>query len=469
VDAVAVALPWPWLRPPPASGRRSAGRSQQLPAMRLLALLFAACLPLVAASAQHSADSIPPTMKRVVATGKCKPPFSCVHAVEVKTPTPGLGEVLVKMASASVNPSDIDLEEEVGGIQGTLGKDFAGTVVALGRGVKRLKLGDHVWGTTIHSYSEYVIAIEALTGIVPNGLNISAAGTVPEVGTTSLQCLEKLGAPWAPSKNLTIVITSGTGGTGFIGVQLARYVCQRPAPHAPTFSALPQQLTTCCMGAMNIRALGAGEIITSTSGASNIAFARELGADRVFDYKVQDIFDAGVLPDNSVDVVYDNYGAKGTADKAMRTIKPGGAFLLLPGGENGALSKHPKHGVKQINFGLMDFLVVRLILIFEQQAPPRSTDQKPRPTDKTAPRVTHALRSAPIWTGWRSSTPPPAITPLQPSPAGARTSVSRTTALRAHLTRSSTHSTARNLTDRHSTDKHASRGRCAQTRALLSR
>ena len=41
----------------------------------------------------------------------------------------------------------------------------------------------------------------------------------------------------------------------------------------------------------------------------------------------------------------------------MPAMKPGGVFLLLPGGENGALSKHPKASVKQINFGLMDFLV----------------------------------------------------------------------------------------------------------------
>ena len=57
----------------------------------------------------------------------------------------------------------------------------------------------------------------------------------------------------------------------------------------------------------------------------------------MFDYKVKDIFDPGALADNSVDAVYDNYGAKGTADKAMPAMKPGGVFLLLPGGEDGAL------------------------------------------------------------------------------------------------------------------------------------
>ena len=65
------------------------------------------------------------------------------------------------------------------------------------------------------------------------------------------------------------------------------------------------------------------------------------------------IFDAGALPDNSVDIVYDNYGAKGTADKAMPKIRSGGVYLVLPGGEGGSISKHPKDGVKQIDFGLM--------------------------------------------------------------------------------------------------------------------
>ena len=32
---------------------------------------------------------------------------------------------------------------------------------------------------------------------------------------------------------------------------------------------------------------------------------------------------------------------------------PGGVYLLLPGGEDGSLSKHPRPGVKQIKFGLM--------------------------------------------------------------------------------------------------------------------
>ena len=69
-----------------------------------------------------------------------------------------------------------------------------------------------------------------------------------------------------------MVITSGSGGTGFIGIQLAK-------------------------------AFGAGTIATATSGNENIAFVKSLGADIVIDYKVENIFDA--LQNNSVDVVFD--------------------------------------------------------------------------------------------------------------------------------------------------------------------
>merc|ERR1712122_178470 len=54
-----------------------------------------------------------------------------------------------------------------------------------------------------------------------------------------------------------------------------------------------------------------------------------LGADIVVDYHEQNIFDT--LGNDTVDVVFDNLGFPGTADKALRTIRSGGTFLLLPG------------------------------------------------------------------------------------------------------------------------------------------
>lgn len=117
-------------------------------------------------------------------------------------------------------------------------------------------------------------------------------------------------------ENLTVVVTSGQGGTGFMAIQLAK-------------------------------ALGATHVVTAATGAG-VDFVKSLGADVVVDYHKQDLFEA--LPDDSVDIVFDNYGAKGTADKAMHAIRSGGTFLVLMGGNGGTISSHPKAGVHQVYF-----------------------------------------------------------------------------------------------------------------------
>jgi NADPH:quinone reductase-like Zn-dependent oxidoreductase len=125
-----------------------------------------------------------------------------------------------------------------------------------------------------------------------------------------------------PLANMTVVITSGSGGTGYLAIQMAR-------------------------------ALGATNVITAATGVKPTAWMKALGADMVVDYMKHEIFD--VLDDSSVDAVFDNFGANGTADKAMAKLRVGGTYLLLPHGNGqGTLSKHPKKGVNQINFGNVD-------------------------------------------------------------------------------------------------------------------
>jgi len=94
---------------------------------------------------------------------------------------------------------------------------------------------------------------------------------------------------------------------------------------------------------------GAAQVITAATGPG-INMVSSLGADVVTDYRVTDMFDT--LADDSVDVVCDNLGYAGTADKAMRVIRPGGAYILLPTGHGGTLSNSTKD-VTQINFGYM--------------------------------------------------------------------------------------------------------------------
>jgi len=163
------------------------------------------------------------------------------------------------------------------------------------------------------------LADESQVGLKPEKLSFSEASSLPLVALTDYQAFKKAGAPWAGRQNLTVAITSGSGGTGTPAIQLAK-------------------------------AYGATRIVTAAS-PSHTALLKKLGATDVFDYHKTTIWKE--LPENSVDIVYDNYGAPGTADAAMNAIRPGGVFVYLPG-KGGGVSKHPKKGVKQINYGLCD-------------------------------------------------------------------------------------------------------------------
>jgi len=305
--------------------------------MAISTWMMVLCGGVAATAAPLSAtlSAIPTTMTAVYKAGfnpHCVTPFtSCVKTHTVKTPKPGDGELLVKVAASSVNPCDVDyLEFGFGcsGGGGTLGMDVAGTVVEVGPNCDgRLSVGDRVWADTggvsgdTGGMAQYAIVSEKQTGVVPSTLNLTQAGSIPLAAITALEMWTKVWEVFAGSKSdLTMVVTAGTGGTGFIGLQLGKKV------------------------------YNASTMITSTSGAADIALAKQWGADIVVDYKVQDDVFAK-LDDNSVDVVWDNYGEKGTADTAMRVLKSGGVYIILPGGGGGTISKNPKAGVHQIDFG----------------------------------------------------------------------------------------------------------------------
>lgn len=272
-----------------------------------------------------------PSKMRAVQVGEfgCKgPDWKCLSVkTDIDTPVPAKDQVLIQVGGSSMNPVNVDMVEipcrllpaPYGCPKGLIGNDAAGTVVQVGESCTRIKVGDAVWGSAQGAYADYALMNCNGTGLRPAGLSAIDAGTVPVVGVTGLECLRAAGAPWT-QKNITVAITSGSGGTGYIGIQLAK-------------------------------ALGATRVVTAASGAG-IDLVKALGADLVIDYKTQEIFDA--LPDNSVDVVYDNYGYPGTADKAMHAIRPGGVFLVLEGGNKGKISPSPKAGVRQVSFGLAD-------------------------------------------------------------------------------------------------------------------
>ncbi|MFD3488546.1 NADP-dependent oxidoreductase [Streptomyces sp. NPDC058665] len=149
---------------------------------------------------------------------------------EVDVPRPEAGELLVKVAVSSVN--GFDAATAAGYLQGmmehrfplVIGKDFAGTVEALGEGAEGFAVGDAVFGVVMKpflgtgSLAEYV-SVSAAYGVarVPDGLDIGDAGALGLAGTAAFDALTVADV----SQGGTLLISGATGGVGALAVQLA--------------------------------------------------------------------------------------------------------------------------------------------------------------------------------------------------------------------------------------------------------
>ncbi|MFI6072538.1 NADP-dependent oxidoreductase [Actinoplanes sp. NPDC051343] len=152
------------------------------------------------------------------------------EVAEVAKPQPGAGEVLVKVQASSINGFDLSVAggHVVGMMEHrfpvVLGKDFAGTVEAVGAGVTRFAAGDKVFGVVTKAYlgdggfGEYV-AVPETVGIaqLPEGVDVAAAGAVGLAGTAAVDALDAAG----PQAGETVLISGATGGVGAIAIQLA--------------------------------------------------------------------------------------------------------------------------------------------------------------------------------------------------------------------------------------------------------
>ncbi len=144
---------------------------------------------------------------------------------EAPRPSPGPGEVLVKVVSTSVNPIDYKLRE--GAMKGImplefpfiLGRDVAGTVEAIGEGVNNWKKGDRVLGLVNHSYAEYLVAKATDLAAIPDGMKAETAGVLPLVLTTGAQLIEN---GVQPQPGWTVLVTGAVGSVGRTAVFVAR-------------------------------------------------------------------------------------------------------------------------------------------------------------------------------------------------------------------------------------------------------
>jgi len=173
-------------------------------------------------------------------------------------PTPGAGEILIKVAAAGVNRPDVAQRSGVypppPGASDLPGLEVAGEVAAVGPGASKHKLGDKVMSLVAGGgYAQYTIAQDAQAMTVPPSLSMIEAGAIPETLMTVWHNVFERGA-LKPGE--TILIHGGSSGIGTMAIQLAK-------------------------------AFGAKVIVTVGSKDKADACVK-LGADRAINYKTED-------------------------------------------------------------------------------------------------------------------------------------------------------------------------------------
>ena len=148
-----------------------------------------------------------------------------VLAVEERpTPTPGLGEILVRVHATALNRADLmqrggKYPPPPGAPPDVPGLDYAGEVVALGPGARERAVGDRVFGLVGGgAYAEYVVAHERTAVLVPDGLVWTDAAAVPEAFMTAHDALVQADA--RPGD--VVLVHAAASGVGLAALQLAR-------------------------------------------------------------------------------------------------------------------------------------------------------------------------------------------------------------------------------------------------------
>jgi NADPH2:quinone reductase len=249
---------------------------------------------------------------------------------DVPAPEPGSGEVLIKVAAASLNRADLSLRKGTYRISPDAlpvipGREFAGTIAKLGAGVSEFTVGQRVVGyPSLGGYAEYAVAKTAEVRLIPDGVTFAQAAALPTAALTAWFGLQTDGnlksGEW-------LLIQGGSSGVGVAAIQIAKH-------------------------------LGAKVIATSGSEVK-CRRLRTLGADVTIDVSEND-FAAEVMRvtnNRGVDVVLEMIGG-GVYQKSLQTLAPGGRLFSI-GGAFGAVPDPPPaltEGRKATRFSITNYL-----------------------------------------------------------------------------------------------------------------
>jgi NADPH:quinone reductase-like Zn-dependent oxidoreductase len=219
----------------------------------------------------------------------------------VEKPTPGAGEVLIKIRAASANPLDWHFmrgtpyfirmmaglpQPKVTG----LGVDVAGEVEAVGRSVTKFKPGDDVFGACHGAFAEYACARESSLVIKPDNVRFDQAAAVATAALTALQGLRNEGHIQAGQR---VLINGAAGGVGTFAVQIGKAI---------------------------------GADVTGVCSTRNVDMVRSIGADHVVDYRQEDFTKGG----QRYDLVLDCIGNH-SLSACRRVLQPHGRYVAVGG------------------------------------------------------------------------------------------------------------------------------------------
>jgi NADPH:quinone reductase len=236
---------------------------------------------------------------------------------DVPIPEPQDGELLIRVGYAGVNPSDSKARSGKSARPPPFvtGMDAAGVVERTGSNVNGFRPGDRVitWSAADHktwgSYAEFMRVPAKNVSPMPNSLNFAQAAAVPVASLTAFQALfQAESGGLIPGQQ--VLIHGAAGGVGSFAVQFAK---------------------------------SGGLVVAATCGTANLAYVRSLGADRVIDYKTEDICRAvRDWSGEGIDLVVDAVGPA-TLPEVLGVLRPGGRLVsILTGTADGDIERDRK-------------------------------------------------------------------------------------------------------------------------------
>lgn len=208
--------------------------------------------------------------------------YGSVDQLELNTvdiPEPGPGQVLVRVKAVSLNTSDVEsmtgrpFYARIFGLVAPripiLGTDLTGVVERVGPGVSEFQVGEEVMGDIMgHSgcLCEFACAPVKTLQRKPSWMSFEIASTLPQAGAIAMQGIELVGAA---SPNASVVINGAGGGTGALSIQIAKHL---------------------------------GARVTAVDNELKLDFMRDLGADEVVDYRMEDFVERGERHDLILDL-----------------------------------------------------------------------------------------------------------------------------------------------------------------------